>query len=251
MPKVIGDGTLGQAMAKAIKVKALGKSDEKIESDIVFICVPTPTIKGKQDLSEVEQAINRIQKADIIVIRSTILPGTTDRLQTQNEIPIMFIPEFGKEKTLEYEIANPEFHIFGMTEKSMPVGGIVLEILPPAKMIRMNAISAEFAKYFSNIWKATKIALANSFYDWVMAETKNEPIYQQAVNGLIKQKDISSYGWNIKQNGKRGYAGKCLPKDIQAAIGQYPHIIWKVIEKYNNKLQILKEKKLKIIDENN
>ena len=234
---IIGNGTVGKAMGKAMKVKPLGKSDEVVNDDVVFICVPTPTIDGKQDLSEVEQAIKRVKTAQLIVIRSTILPHTTDILQINNPIPIMFLPEFGKEKTMEYDMAHPECYIFGMTKQSMPVGGLALEYLPEAPMIRVNAISAEFAKYFSNIWRASQVTLANSLYDWVIKEDGNDIVYQQAISSILKLGDIPKYGWKIMADGKRGYAGKCLPKDIQAAIGRNPNRLWQEIERYNRQLK--------------
>jgi len=232
---IIGNGTVGKAMGKAMKVTPLGKSDEVVSDDVVFICVPTPTIDGKQDISEVEQAIKRVKTAQLIVIRSTILPHTTDILQINNPIPIMFLPEFGKEKTMEYDMAHPECYIFGMTKQSMPVGGLALEYLPEAPMIRVNAIAAEFAKYFSNIWKASQVILTNSLYDWVIKESESDVIYQQVIGAISKLSDIPKYGWKINDEG-RGYSGKCLPKDVQAAVGQYPNKLWLEIEKYNKEL---------------
>jgi len=232
MVTIIGNGTVGRALGKAIKIEPMGKSDEIINDDVIFICVPTPT-KKKQDLSNIEQAILRIKSAKLIVIRSTILPGTTDNLQKQNDIPIMFVPEFGKEKTMDHDIANPECYIFGMTEKSMPFGGLALDVLPKApKLIRVNAIAAEYVKYMSNIWKYNQVILANTFYDWI----DDELLYQQAVNAILNLSDIPKWGWKVKNEGYRGVKGKCLPKDLEAALSQFPNKIWKEIKKYNNKL---------------
>ena len=250
MTTIIGNGTLGKALGKAMKIVPLPKSDEQITDDVVFICVPTPTIDYKQDLSEVEQAISRIKQAGIVVIRSTILPGTTDRLQQENIFPIMFLPEFGKEKTMEEDIANPEVYIFGMTEKSKPFGGMVLDVLPRSpKRVLVSAMSAEFAKYFSNVWRASQITTANTLYDWLLSQNGNDLVYQQALGAILNLSDIPKYGWKIFNEGKRGYSGKCLPKDFQAALGQYPNQLWQDIENYNNRLN--PKTKLEEINENN
>lgn len=233
---IIGDGTVGRALAKVLKIGALGHSDDSIEDDIVFICVPTPTIDGKQDLSAVEQAVSRVKNAQLIVIRSTVLPGTTDRLQSENNIPIMFLPEFGKEKTMEEDLTHPEYYVYGTTERSKPYAGIVFDVLPRAPMTNVSAKSAEFIKYFSNIWRAGQVMMANTLYDWVMSQDGNEIMYQQVIGGLLHLSDIPKYGWKVMSDGKRGYAGKCLPKDFKAAIGQYPNELWQVIDKYNEKL---------------
>src|SRR5574343_329005 len=115
MATIIGDGTVGKALAKAMGIEAQGKSDELITDDVVIICVPTETVDGQNDLTEVKQSLNRITDTKLVIIRSTILPGTTEKLQDEYPFPIMFVPEFGFEKTMEEDMANPEYYVLGMT----------------------------------------------------------------------------------------------------------------------------------------
>ena len=70
------------------------------ESDIIFVCVPTPMKKdGSCDVSIVESVIDEIEDVDItgkiVVIKSTVPPGTTERLNQKCEnIQVIFNPEF-------------------------------------------------------------------------------------------------------------------------------------------------------------
>jgi len=239
--EIIGNGTVGKALASNMKLTPLGPSDERVEADIVIICVPTETIKGKQDLTQVRQALSRISNAQLIIIRSTVLPGTTDRLQAERNIPMVFIPEFGFEATMKRDLAKPEFYLVGVTNQSKDLTELVLNL--PNNKGRANfhiirAISAEFAKYFINIWGSSQVILANSYYDWVMEVTGNGDIYEEAIMAAKNFKNLPKWGWTIYDQGSRGYGGKCLPKDTQAAISQYPHPLWKEFERYNQELKV-------------
>ena len=228
---IIGSGTVGNSLAKAMGIEALGKSEEKVEDDVVIICTPTLTIDGVQDLSEVKQALGGITEAKLVIIRSTILPGTTEQLQGTTDIPIIFVPEFGFEDTMYDDLKNPDYYLIGITEKSQNMTDLAIKILPPAKSYEvMLATEAEFAKYFTNIWGCFQVTLANTLYDWA------GEYYDKALRGALKHKNLPKWGWKILDRGFRGYSGKCLPKDIKAGISATDNVIWKVIDNYNEKL---------------
>lgn len=235
---IIGDGTVGKALGKAMNITPLGISDEKVSAEVVIICVPTPTLNGQQDISAVNQALSRVEGAELVILRSTVLPGTTERLQATFPYPLLFVPEWGFEKTMEDDLANPTYHVFGFTERSSTLLYLAVKILPKAADYRyMPATAAEFSKYFANIWGSSQVVLANSFYDWVMNQTNDPSIYDQAIEATKLHKNIPTWGWKIFDQGHRGYDGKCLPKDTQAAISQYPNPLWTQIEDYNNRLK--------------
>jgi UDPglucose 6-dehydrogenase len=239
--EIIGDGTVGKALGKNMGITPLGPSEDKVNADIVIICVPTETINGKQDQSNVEQALGRIEGADLVIIRSTILPGTTDRLQRTTDIPLMFIPEFGFEQTMIEDLKRPDFYVVGVTDKSKDLVHLALN-LPNRKgkcvFHTVRAISAEFAKYFINIWGSSQVILANSYYDWVISRTGNGDIYEEAIGVAKNFKNLPKWGWRIHDQGFRGYGGKCLPKDTQAAISQYASPLWQEFERYNQELKV-------------
>jgi len=235
---VIGDGTVGKALAKAMGVKALGPGEEPIEAGVVVICVPTETIDGKHDQTQVEQAISRVKKAKLIILRSTVLPGTSDRIAEKINIPLMFVPEYGFEETMEEDMASPTSYIFGIGNGvKITHIDLALKALPNAGTFKScSRAAAEFAKYFANIWGCSQVILANSLYDWVRAQGYDDEVYQEAVKGALLHKNVPSWGWEIFHQGGRGYGGKCLPKDIRAAISQYPHEYWRDLEILNREL---------------
>ncbi|MCK5022137.1 MAG: hypothetical protein KAR54_02725, partial [Candidatus Pacebacteria bacterium] len=82
---------------------------EKIkECDIVFMAVPTPSTPQGFDDSILRQGVKLIGKNKIVVIKSTILPGTTESIQNENpEIFVMHFPEFLTEATAVRDATNP------------------------------------------------------------------------------------------------------------------------------------------------
>lgn len=226
--QIIGDGTVGKSFGRAIGIEPIGPGDETVEATVVYICVPTPTIKGKQDLSAVKQAISRV-KADLIVIRSTVLPGTTEKLE--KDIPMIFMPEFGKEVSMDRDMAHPRVYILGTTEKSKHLVNLAVMALPMTDEIRVTTSTvAECVKYFSNIWKFSQVMIANSLYDWRPDE------YQDVIDNLLILDDIPQWGWDVKNEGYRGASGKCLPKDFGAALGNNKNKLWQEMEDYNGSL---------------
>lgn len=233
---IIGNGTVGSSLGRAMGIKPYGPGESTVKADVVIICVPTETHKGVHDQSQVEQAFNRAD-AKLIAIRSTVLPGTTDRLQATAKTPVCFIPEFGFEKTMYQDMKHPKMYVVGTTEKSEQQWYRAEDVLPYCDEWQpMDAIASEFVKYFCNIWGCSQIILANSLYDWVMKESGDTKVWNQVVDGLRVHPNIPQWGWNIGQDGERCYNGKCLPKDIQAAISQFPNELWLKFEEINKKL---------------
>lgn len=232
---IIGNGTVGKALAKAMGIEALGKSNDLISDDYVIICVPTETNGYEHIQKEVIQALMRIEKAKLVIIRSTILPGSTDKFQKEYPFPIMFVPEFGFEKTMEDDLKNPTHYLLGVTDRSICFVEEVSNLLPGAKeYLTMTAKAAEWAKYITNVWGCFQVTLANVFYDLMNGD---DNLYLEATRGATKHKNIPKWGWKIWQDGERGYSGKCLPKDIKAIIGRYNNIILEMIDNYNENIK--------------
>lgn len=193
------------------------------EADVVFVCVPTPYWTGEEgrrgfDDSYVRDAIGSLTGSKIVVIKSTVLPGTTDRLQA--EFPhhrIMFNPEFLTEVTADQDMAYPDRQLIGATEKSFTAATDILYLLPMAPYERvLKAKEAEVVKYFSNTWFATKVIFANQMYDLCQALGVD---YDTVRDGAAADKRFTGRSHlEIFHKGKRGYAGKCLPKDTRALI---------------------------------
>lgn len=188
-------------------------------ADIIFICVPTPydEARGGFDLSYVDAALALIPAGKIVVIKSTVLPGTTEKLQAQfPELKMLFSPEFLTEETADQDMSFPDRQIVGYTEKSFTVVADVLQILPLAPFERyMPATEAEMVKYFGNTWFSVKVVFANQMYDMCQ---KLGVDYDTVRDGAAADKRIGRSHLEIFHKGSRGYGGKCLPKDTRALI---------------------------------
>lgn len=201
------------------KGKQLGSIAEVNKANVVFICVPTPydEVVGGFDMSYVRDAIGSLIPGKIVVIKSTVMPGTTADLQ--KEFPqhkLMYNPEFLTEVTADQDMSYPDRQILGTTEQSFTVAADVLALLPLAPYERiMPSTTAEMVKYFGNSWFATKVTFANQMYD--LCE-KVGVDYDMVRDGVSADKRIGRTHLEVFHKGYRGYGGKCLPKDTRTLI---------------------------------
>ncbi len=251
---VIGTGMVGGSMQRYFerkkdielflydKNKNIGSQEEVNKAEIVFVCVPTPYLKdGKGfDLSYVEETLSWLKEGKIVVIKSTVLPGTTEMLQQKYpQHKILFNPEFLTEATADQDMLYPDRQIVGYTKKSHTVAGDLMQLLPLAPFERiLPATEAEVVKYFGNTWFSVKVSFANQMYDLCQKLGVN---YDSMVEAAAADKRIGRTHLNIFHKGYRGYGGKCLPKDIKALIQLADSKgvdlkLHKIAEEVNNKL---------------
>lgn len=191
-------------------------------SQVVFIAVGTPeALDGSADLSYIYQVIDEIissaQEQKLIVIKSTVPPGTCKKLQQYlfdagtNHI-ILTNPEFLREGSALHDFLHPTRIIVGI--ENQDCHKIIDEIYHPLTkqnypLIKTNLTTAELIKYASNSFLATKISFINEMANLC-----------EATGG-----DISalSYGIGLDPRiGKEflkagpGYGGSCFPKDTSA-----------------------------------
>ncbi|MBI2042636.1 MAG: UDP-glucose/GDP-mannose dehydrogenase family protein [Candidatus Nealsonbacteria bacterium] len=228
---IVGTGMVGGALQRYFdkkegvelflydKGKNLGSPEEVNKAEIVFVCVPTPYLKdGKGfDLSYVEETMGMLQGEKVVVVKSTIMPGTTEMIQQKYpQHKLMMNPEFLTEETADQDMLYPDRQIVGYTAQSQTVAGDVMQLLPLAPFERtLPATEAEVIKYFGNSWFAVKVSFANQMYDLCQKLGVN---YDRMVEGAAADKRIGRTHLNIFHKGYRGYGGKCLPKDIRALI---------------------------------
>jgi UDPglucose 6-dehydrogenase len=221
---IIGVGTVGGALLSVLpsfiydKYKNLGSVDEINQGDVIFICVPTPFDTQKSFvLDYVEEAISYLKTPKIIVIRSSIKPGSTYLLQKKYpDHKILYCPEFLTEKHANEDIRKPSRNIIGYTEQSLSSASIVLSLLPRASFERIiPALEAELVKYGSNAFLATKVIYSNQLYDLCDVLNAN---YDLVKEGIGLDSRIGPSHMNVFEDGSRGYSGKCLPKDTRTLI---------------------------------
>ncbi|MGB2694336.1 MAG: hypothetical protein WBD55_04015 [Dehalococcoidia bacterium] len=194
-------------------------SDESInESDVIFICVPTPYRPGMGfDSSALEDAVSRLQGSKVVVIKSTVLPGTTEAYQHRySQHCFLFNPEFLREASAREDFINADRQLVGYTAQSRHLAESILSILPAAPYQRvMVAREAEMAKYMTNSFLAMKVSFANEIYDLATALDIDYHIVSDAVAADPR---IGSSHFDVFAGGYRGYGGKCLPKDTKALV---------------------------------
>jgi UDPglucose 6-dehydrogenase len=200
------------------KYQNLGSVEEVNKANVVFISVPTQyNNKGGYDDSAVIESLKNLKSSKIVVLKSTIIPGSTERFQKMfPKHRILFNPEFLRAKTAKADFVKPERQIVGFTRKSKNVAKDILNLLPKAPFSKiMPATEAEMVKYFGNAFLSTKVVFANQIYDLCEKLKINYDTIKEAV-GLDGR--IGSSHLDIFHFGYRGYSGGCFPKDVKAFI---------------------------------
>ena len=228
---VIGNGFVGEAISFAFSsVSDLYiydtdplKSTDDLESvhncDFVFICVPTPMYEdGSQDLSYVESAFEKAKDKPVYILKSTVLPGTTEKLSKQYpNFKIIFSPEFLTERTAKLDMLTQSRIILGgelsLTEK---VKSLFNQRFKIKNIIQTDSKTAELTKYMNNTFFATKVSIMNEFK---LLCNKIGANWEDALKGFVSDGRIGDSHLNVPgHDGKLGYGGTCFPKDVNALL---------------------------------
>ena len=195
-------------------------------SDIIFVCVPTPMKKdGSCDTSIVESVVKDInetvncnQDGKIVAIKSTIPPGTTNRLNKESKnISVIFNPEFLTEANFVDDFKNQNRIIIGGERPSTTKLRQVYSLaFPDAKIVKTGSKTAEMVKYFTNTFLATKVSFANEMKQIC---DKIDIDYDKVVEYATYDERLGKSHWAVPgPDGKLGFGGSCFPKDINALI---------------------------------
>ncbi len=226
---IMGTGMVGGALDRYFKTqnieaglfdppKGLADTSVLAAADVVFIAVPTPYYLDGSGFDEsfLKNAVEAIpESGKTIVLKSTILPGTTNDFQTRySQHRFLFNPEFLTETTADRDMQSPNRQIVGYTEQSRKDAELVMGLLPRASFEKIiPAKEAELVKYFGNAFYALKVAYANQMFE--LAEKLG--IEYDLVKECAKAEPwMGTHHWEIFHKGYRGYGGKCLPKDTRA-----------------------------------
>jgi len=223
---IVGYGFVGRSIQKlfgddavSLDVEATGEDRARINAcDCVFVCVPTPVgAMGSCDTSIVEECVAWIDGPQI-VLRSTVAPGTTDRLRAETGKPIIFQPEYVGE-TAQHPLANVK------TQNFIVLGGPLDECSRVADQYKKyhhselrihftSSLTAEVAKYMENGFYAMKVMFCNEFFD--IAACHGVDYNELREIWLADPRINRDHTFVYPEN--RGFSGKCLPKDISAII---------------------------------
>lgn len=217
-------------------------SDLVEETKVIFVCVPTPMRKdGTCYTGIVEEVIREInESADdhIIVIKSTIPPGTTDRInQEYTHSTVIFNPEFLTEQNFLEDFKNQKRIILGGDRKGTnKLRQIYSKVFPNATIVKTGAKHAEMVKYFTNCFLATKVSFANEMYN-VCQQLDLD--YDKVVEYAIYDERLGKSHWAVPgPDGDFGYGGHCFPKDLSAIINSFETFgLLEAVEEVNNQVR--------------
>lgn len=216
-----------------------GFSDNPSQADVIFICVPTPRKEdGSCDLSAVESAFASIEGKRIVVLKSTVPPGTTEKLQQKYpHHQVLFSPEFLTESQAWEDMIRPDRQLVGFTKNSVDAARLVISLLPHAPFMspggsgytrhQLSATEAEMVKIFGNAFFSMKVTFANLLADTcetLASEFKVSgiavaaPNYENIKIALAADYRIGASHLDIYHGGYRGFGGYCLPKDLDSLI---------------------------------
>jgi GDP-mannose 6-dehydrogenase len=225
MSELVADGS------RACRLHATTDSTAAVlESEVSFVCVGTPSLRnGKLDLSHIEKVAREIGAAlkqkkspHIFVLRSTVLPGTTELMvrpileqasgrSTGTDFTVAYNPEFMREGSAVADFLQPPYTILGAQDPSHlePLRELYKQI--PGKVYETTIGVAEMVKYLSNAFHAVKVTFANE----VGTLCKHLGVDAQAVTEIFTSDTRLNISPAYLSPGF-AFGGSCLPKDVRA-----------------------------------
>lgn len=190
-----------------------GHKDDLVGCKYVFICVPTPSHpNGEQDLSAIYDAVGLVPPDSVPVIRSTVVPGTTEDVSTVTGRPIAHVPEFLTERRAVLDMFEQDLLYCGYTGDIDLFTG--LNHVFRDKAIRFcTPAEAELIKYVHNCFGALKVTFFNTVYDYCKKYGASFETVRSGVTNVtpfINKEHTFVPG----PDGKRGWGGKCFPDNV-------------------------------------
>ena len=239
---IIGQGFVGSAVREGMKSSfkietfdidpSKGSTCSNVSElvdrtdEIIFVCLPTPMNKaGRCDtrlvdtaISDINDVANRLNKKIIAVIKSTVEPGTTTRLNDRySHIDVVFNPEFLTEANSFDDFKNQKRIIVGGPRPATTkVKTLYRRAFPKTPIIKTGSEVAETVKYFTNCFLATKVSFANEMKQ--VCDSINVDFDKVVEYALYDDRIGKSHLSVPGPDGSPGFGGHCFPKDLNAII---------------------------------
>ena len=267
---IVGQGFVGLALKAGFEKHYEIETYDKYEVDkstcelfdlvaeckVIFVCVPTPMNEdGSCHTDIVESVVKEINKwsyaywgnidrKPTVVIKSTVAPGTTDKLHRKyKSVDVIFNPEFLTEATFIEDFKNQNRIILGGIRRGTnKLRQVYSKVFPRTTIVKTGAKHAEMVKYFTNCFLATKVSFAN---EMKMLCDELDLDYDKVVEYATYDERLGKTHWAVPgPDGELGFGGHCLPKDLNALIsvavdnslGLYINVLSGVLET-NNKVR--------------
>ena len=236
---IVGNGFVGSAVAGGFVLHANVMIYDKDplrctntlqevldQCEYIFVGVPTPmhsVENGEIDLTILDNVMKEINDLNtssdnIIIIKSTVIPGTTETyVKRFPNLNIVFNPEFLTERTARLDFINTaRIVIGGEPHLCDRVEDLYRDRFIATPIIKTDAESAEFIKYMCNCFFATKVAFMNEMYQMAQEHTLD---WDTVMAGFLSDGRIGNSHTDVPgHDGDLGFGGKCFPKDINAFI---------------------------------
>jgi len=230
---IVGQGFVGNAVYQKFKeyyevltydvneVKCNSTFNEVAKCDYVFTCLPTPMNEdGSCNTDIVEGVIKQIDEIGWtkgIVVKSTIVPGTTQSWNDEYKTNIVFNPEFLTERNAVKDYENQNRIILGGPRPTTTyLKRIFSKVFPKAHIIKTDSTHAEMVKYLTNTFLSVKVSFANEIYE-LCGELDID--YDKVVEYATYDDRLGKSHWNVPgHDGDFGFGGHCFPKDLSALI---------------------------------
>ena len=188
--------------------------------DMAYIAVPSPPLEnGNCDTSIVESILDLLPEGFVAVIKSTVIPGTTENLQNKfPHLKLAYSPEFLVERHRLENFANQKILVVGtkhddvaeMVLKHHQIAGVF-----EGEFFHIGSTEAEMVKYTKNNFYALKVIFANQIHDICESMGIKWSVIKEIITTPQDQPIGNSHLTPI-MGLKRGFGGKCLPKDTLA-----------------------------------
>jgi GDP-mannose 6-dehydrogenase len=224
------DDLIRDSVARGALRATQSSAEAVAESDVSLLCVGTPSRRnGSLDLSYLERVCEEIGEAltdkdryHVVVVRSTVLPGTTHDVvipaleresgKTYGEdFGVSVNPEFLREGTALHDFRNPPLTLVGHNHAADATGTVALYEKVGAPVVSTSIRTAEMIKYASNTWHALKVTFANEIGNLC----KRLEIDSHQVMDIFCQDQKLNLGSYYLKPGF-AFGGSCLPKDLRA-----------------------------------
>lgn len=234
---IVGYGIVGQAVEYGFKPFAIKYYDKFKpshslkevcdDSDVIFVCLPTPYKGNRIDLTIIEETVaEMVQYTNgtnkVIVIKSTVAPGTTRRLaEAHPRSKFAFSPEFLTEANYLEDFANADRHVVGADDNkvSLKIAALYKTCWPKTPVIQTDPTTAELGKYAANCFLATKVMFAN---EWNSLSKALGVEWSEVKNIVVADERIGDTHLDVTS--VRGFGGKCFPKDTIAILGVFEEL---------------------------
>jgi len=237
---IIGNGFVGKAMHAAFLHNSIVIIDPKYtdntvhnlaeNTDVVFICLPAPTLDdGSVDstlISNVFNELKGIEFSGLVVLKSTLPPDVVDGLTAYN-LRYIYSPEFLREQHWEYDALHPEMIMMAgsVDDCSELIGYYKVEsqILGKLNFRFLDYKDAALMKYAINTYLASKVVFMNQLNQLYrdMHDVPMSPAaWETFANCMSSDPRIGESHMLVPGlDNKFGYGGTCFPKDVKALLG--------------------------------